>query len=177
MPDYAVTAIGRDRPGIVAAISRALLELDGNLEDSHMSILRGHFAVMLIVRVPEGTPEDELGARLGAVRDELELEALTFNPVDELAAPRPRPTHVLSVYGADRPGIVAGVTAALAQQGVNITDLETRLAGSAAAPIYAMLVELDLGDASPAEIERALEEVAGATEIEVTLRELDAEAL
>ena len=53
MPEFAVTAIGRDRPGIVAAISAALLELDGNIEDSQMSILRGHFAVMLIVKLPE----------------------------------------------------------------------------------------------------------------------------
>ncbi len=40
MSDYAVTAIGRDRSGIVAALSRALLELHGNIEDSQMSILR-----------------------------------------------------------------------------------------------------------------------------------------
>ena len=53
MPEFAVTAIGRDRPGIVAAISGALLELEGNIEDSQMSILRGHFAVMLIVKLPE----------------------------------------------------------------------------------------------------------------------------
>ena len=62
--DYAVTAIGRDRPGIVAAISAALLDLDCNLEDSHMSILRGHFAVMLIVRAPEGTAGEALSERL-----------------------------------------------------------------------------------------------------------------
>ena len=37
---FAVTAIGRDRPGIVAAISEALLELKGTIEDSQMSILR-----------------------------------------------------------------------------------------------------------------------------------------
>ena len=118
MPDYAVTAIGRDRPGIVAAISRALLELDGNLEDSQMSILRGHFAVMLIVSGAGGTaPRRELAARLGEVRDELGLEALTVEPVDELAEPRPAASHVLSVYGADQPGIVAGVTAALAGAG------------------------------------------------------------
>lgn len=111
MPDYAVTAIGRDRPGIVAAISRALLELEGNIEDSQMSILRGQFAVMLIVRVPDGASEDELSARLGAVRDELGLEALTFNPVSEPASARPLPSHVLSVYGADHPGIVAAISA------------------------------------------------------------------
>lgn len=177
VPDYAVTAIGRDRPGIVAAISRALLGLDGNLEDSHMSILRGHFAVMLIVRVPDGTDEGELSSRLGAVRDELGLEALTFNPVDEVADPRPAATHVLSVYGADRRGIVAGVTGALARLGVNIVDLETRLAGSREAPIYAMLVEVDLAGATPEEVERALAELPGASEIEASLRELESEAL
>ena len=175
MPDYAVTAIGRDRPGIVAALSAALLELECNLEDSHMSILRGHFTVMLIVRAPDGAEGEALASRLGAVREELELEVLTVEPVDELADPRPQPTHVLSVYGADRPGIVAGVTAALAGLGVNITDLSTRLAGAADSPIYAMLVEIDLGDAATADVERALGGLAG--EIEVSLRELEAEAL
>lgn len=177
MPDYAVTAIGRDRPGIVAAISGALHELGGNLEDSHMSILRGHFAVMLIVRVPGDAAEDELATSLGAVRDELGLEALTLERVDELADPRPQPTHVLSVYGADRQGIVAGVTAGLAGLGVNITDLSTRLAGAEESPIYAMLVEVDLGDVAPADAKRAVAAAAGPGELEVSLRELDAEAL
>ncbi len=175
--DYAVTAIGRDRPGIVAAISAALLELDCNLEDSHMSILRGHFTVMLIVRAAEATADGELAAKLAAVRDELGLEVLTVQPVDELADPRAQPTHVLSVYGPDRPGIVAGVTAALAGQGVNITDLSTRLAGSAESPIYSMLVEIDLGNATAADVERALDELAAPAEIEVALRELEAQAL
>ena len=111
------------------------------------------------------------------MRDELGLEALTVEPVDELADPRAQPTHILSVYGADRPGIVAAATAALAGLGVNITDLSTRLAGSADSPIYAMLVEVDLGGADPAEVERALEEADGLADVEVSLRELDAEAL
>jgi glycine cleavage system transcriptional repressor len=177
MPDYAVTAIGRDRPGIVAAISAALLDLECNLEDSHMSILRGHFTVMLIVRAPEGAGEERLASALARVREELGLEALTVQPVDELADPRPVPTHVLSVYGADRPGIVSGVASALAGLGVNITDLSTRLAGTAEAPLYAMLVEVDLGSAAPADVLRALRDATGSAGIEISLRELDAEAL
>jgi glycine cleavage system transcriptional repressor len=175
--DYAVTAIGRDRPGIVAAISRALLDLDGNLEDSQMSILRGHFAVMLIVRVPDSVEADELGTRLGGVRDELGLEALTFDVIDDVAAGAPRATHVLTVYGADHPGIVAGVTAVLAELGVNITDLETRVAGAADAPLYVMLMELALGQAKLGEVEDALRQAAAKAEVEVSLRELGAEAL
>ena len=177
MPDYAVTAIGRDRPGIVAAISSALLELDGNIEDSQMSILRGHFAVMLIVRLGAGASADELAASLGEVRDRLELEALTFEPVDELEHSRPTATHVVSVYGADHPGIVAGMTAVLASEGVNIIDLETRVAGSEESPIYAMLMEVALGDAPPERVQAALDTAAADAGVEISVRELDQEAL
>src|SRR5919106_867221 len=115
MAEFAVTAIGRDRPGIVASVSRALLDLDGNIEDSQMSILRGHFAVMLMVRVPDSVSEEALAEHLGPVRDELGLEAITFNPVDALEATMEPATHVLTVYGADHPGIVSGISHVLAE--------------------------------------------------------------
>lgn len=177
MPDFAVTAIGRDRPGIVAAISRSLLELEGNIEDSQMSILRGHFAVMLIVRVPDSVTTEQLGRALGRARDELGLEAITFNPLDEPTASTPRASHVLTVYGADHPGIVHSVSWALAEHGVNITDLETRLAGTEEHPLYVMLIELALGEASEEEIEAALREVGERERVEVSLRPLAGEAL
>jgi glycine cleavage system transcriptional repressor len=176
--EFAVTAIGRDRPGIVAAISRALFDLDGNIEDSQMSILRGHFAVMLIVQVPDSVDEETLSERLGGVRDQLGLEAITFNAVDELsAATVPAATHVLTVYGADHPGIVAAVSSQLADLGVNITDLETRLTGARNAPLYTMVMELALGEAAPAEVDAALQPVAAQAEVEVSLRELASDAL
>jgi glycine cleavage system transcriptional repressor len=177
VPEYAVTAIGRDRPGIVAGLSRTLLNLGGNIEDSQMSILRGHFAVMLIVRLPGSVPAQDLEADLGAVRHELGLEALTVSAVNEARSPAPRPSHVLSVYGADHPGIVASMSAVLAAHGVNVTDLETRLTGSPDAPLYVMLIEVALGDASVAEVERALTDAAAEAEVEVSLRKLEAEAL
>jgi glycine cleavage system transcriptional repressor len=177
VPEFAVTAIGRDRPGIVAAVSRALLELEGNIEDSQMSILRGHFAVMLIVAVPDAVDADELARRLGGVRDELGLEAITVEEIDQIDPEAPRPTHVLTVYGADHPGIVSAVAGTLASEGVNITDLETRLAGSEERPLYAMLLELALGDADPDHLLERLRDVGEKETVEVSLRELDAEAL
>ncbi|HEY8466931.1 MAG TPA: ACT domain-containing protein [Solirubrobacterales bacterium] len=177
MPELAVTAIGRDRPGIVAAISGALLELDGNIEDSQMSILGGHFSVMLLVHTPEGVTADQVGERLARVRDELGLEAVAVNEVDQLGHTARTATHVLSVYGADRLGIVHGVSQALAELGVNICDLETRVTGTEEAPVYVMLLEVALGQASPEEVESALRQVGGETGVEVNLRELDSEAL
>jgi glycine cleavage system transcriptional repressor len=177
MPEFAVTAIGRDRPGIVAAISAALLELDGNIEDSQMSILRGHFAVMLIVKLPEAVDADDLDARLQDVRRELELEAIAVNRVDDLGVGGTRPSHVITVYGADHPGIVHAVSAALAGRGVNITGLETRLAGAADSPLYAMIIEVGIEEGSAPDLEAALSEVADATEVELSMRPLAAEAL
>jgi glycine cleavage system transcriptional repressor len=177
MTEYAVTAIGRDRPGIVAGISAALLDVGGNIEDSQMSILRGHFAVMLIVDVPDSVDIDGLRTRLDRVREQLGLEAVAANPVDSAPSPPAAATHVLSVYGADHPGIVHGVTAALSRLGVNITDLETRLTGAKEAPIYVMLMELALGDVTSAAVESALAAVAEEAQVEASLRELGADAL
>src|SRR5688572_10850866 len=98
MAELAVTAIGADRPGIIARVTRVLLEHGGNLEDSTMTILRGHFAIMLLVRT-DADPvalESELAdatADLGLV--------VTVRPVGEGAQSAPA-THVLSVYGSDR---------------------------------------------------------------------------
>jgi len=174
---FAVSAIGRDRPGIVAAISRVLLELEGNVEDSQMSILRGHFAVMLIVALPEGVEGSELERRLQQVRDELGLEAVAVSPVEEMAGETTDPTHVLSVYGADHPGIVHAVSGALAERGISITGLETRVAGGSQAPIYVMLMEIAAGGADEAEVQRELEAIGEREGLDVSLRELTAEAL
>ena len=171
---YAVTR-DRARPsGIVAAISRVLLEVEGNIEDSQMSILRGHFAVMLIVSVP-AVGGDELEQRLERVRAELGLEAIAVNEVEELARGG-EPTHVLSVYGADHPGIVHAVSEALAERQVNITDLQTRLTGAGKSPVYVMIMEVAVaGDAE--ELRASLRKVGEESGLDVSLRELEAEAL
>jgi len=175
MKHYSVTAIGRDRPGIAAAISRVLLDLRGNIEDSQMSILRGHFAVMLIVAIPDEVGGEELARGLKQVRSDLELEAIAVNEVEELA-PGGEQTHVLTVYGSDHPGIVHAVTAALAERGANITDLQTRLTVSGQRPVYVMLMEIAVtGDVE--ELRAALQQVAEEAELDVTLRERDGDAL
>jgi glycine cleavage system transcriptional repressor len=176
VPEFAVTAIGRDRPGIVAAVSRALLELEGNIEDSQMSILRGHFAVMLIVSVPDQVSGEELAAQLGPVRDELGLEAITFNPIGDLELPIEPATHMLTVSGADHPGIVSAISSTLAELGVNITDLETRLSGLEHGPLYTMMMELALGDADPEAVETEVRNVAEREQVEVSLRALGPDA-
>ena len=68
----AVTVIGHDRPGIIADATSALAELGGNLEDSTMTILRGHFAMVLLVSTT--APLDEVEAELATLTGDGTLE-------------------------------------------------------------------------------------------------------
>jgi glycine cleavage system transcriptional repressor len=175
--EFAVTAVGRDRPGIVAAISGVLFELGGNVEDSRMSILRGHFAVMLIVELGDEAARARLESELGRVRDQLGLEAISVSEVETLSGVLDSgPSHVLTVYGSDRPGIVHRITSLLAERDVNVTDLSTLLAGGDE-PIYVMMIEIAIGDVAEEELRAALEAAAGELEVDVSLRPLEGEAL
>src|SRR3954465_34967 len=73
MAHYAVSAVGADRPGIVAAVTGAFLEHGCNLEDTSMTILRGHFAMMLVVAAPDGLERTALESALAGPASAFEL--------------------------------------------------------------------------------------------------------
>jgi len=170
-----VSVVGVDRPGIVAAVAKVLFEHGANIEDTSMSILRGHFAMTLVVAT-EGSAsgvEDALG---GVARD-LSLLVGVREIGDDVPTRPPAKPYVVSVYGADRPGIVARVTALLAEHGVNVTDLTTRLQGEPGAETYVMLIEADVPDGVEAALATALRETAAELGVEATLHASAADLL
>lgn len=180
MTHFALTAVGRDRPGIVAAVSEALLGHQVNIEDSQMTILRGHFTMMLVVAPPDGADLDRLSADLDGVRDRLGLEVLGLSRLADVdPAAEPEPTHIVTLYGADHPGIVHAATSVLAERGVDITDLTTKLVGEGPdPPIYALMMEIAPPEhADAAELESALQTVAGEQGVDLTVRQLEEDVL
>ena len=177
---FAVTVIGRDRPGIVAAISAVLLEHSGNIEDSQMTILRGRFTITLIVSTPDQVDAERLEADLERTGEKLDLDAATLKEVSDVDPKAEAPaSHVVSVYGVDHPGIVHAVTSALAGQGVNIIDLTTRLVGGREGePLYAMMMEVALPPTvSVEEIEQSLRTVRDEQGVDLTIRPLEQDVL
>ncbi len=176
MTHLAITAIGVDRPGIVAGLTEALRDAGGNLEDVSSTILRGHFAMMLIVNVPGGLSAADVERTLGEAAGALGVE-VTVRDVEAGAPERPDATHVLTAYGSDRPGIVAGMARLLADRGVNITDLSCRLVGEER-PVYAMTAEISLPEAAdPGELLRAVLDAAQDLGVDATLRPVEVETL
>lgn len=167
MNEFVVTAVGEDRPGIVAALTEALLGLGGNLADVRAALLRGSFATMLAVSVPDECDASRLEGALAPAATRLGL-GLHIAPAAPAAPAALRPRAVLSVYGADRPGIVHGVAAHLAGLGGNIIDLSARRVGDP--PVYVLGIELEVppGFDAPRLRER-LAAVAAEYGVELTL--------
>ena len=169
MTHFAVAAVGADRPGIVAAVTRAFVDHGCNLEDSSMTILRGQFAMMLVVEAPAAVGAAELEQALAAPAADLDL-VVTVRPAAEPGDEALETGRwTVSVHGADHPGIVHGVASLLAERSVNIVDLSTRVVGGPDRALYTMILEVVLpAGAHPAELERDLEDKAA--ELGVTCR-------
>lgn len=172
-----VTAFGHDRTGIVAAIAEGLYRLGCNIEDSCMTRLRGAFTMMLVVRLPNGLDAEQLGNQLAPFAAPLGLTLLCRPLPDQTAVRQPAqdlPTFMLSVYGADHPGIVAQVAQTVAEQGGNISDMNTRVIGTSDLPVYVMVLEIQFTRTEQAEpLRQALEHLKPRLGVDLTLRPLE----
>jgi len=178
MPHFALlTAFGQDRPGIVAALTDGLYRLGCNIEDTCMTRLRGEFTMMIMVRLPDTLAADSLSTHLAPSISALDLTILCKALPDRAAerlSEEDVPMFMLSVYGADHLGIVAQVARVVADHGGNITDVNTRVVGSAERPVYIMILEIQLTPgSSPDALKEALEQLKPSLGVDVTFRPLD----
>jgi glycine cleavage system transcriptional repressor len=183
----AVSALGRDRPGIVEGVTGVLLQHGLNLADSQMGILSGRFSMTLLVEGGGGgaVDADALRRDLQAVAEALDLDAIFATPVAEAgapagAAPATGPALMVSVYGADHPGIVHAVARELSERAVNIVGLETRQTAGldTGPPLYAMFLEVVLpGGMREAELADALRRIGAQQHVEISVRVLEEDVL
>ncbi len=165
MRELAITAVGTDRPGIVAGLTEALLPIGANLQDCRAALLRGSFAIVMAVEVPDDIDRDAAAAALAPAAGRLGLE-VWVGDATAAATESHAERCVVSVYGADHPGIVHAVSHALAALEVNIVDLSSRVVGDP--PVYVLGIEAELPDGmDAAQVESALRPVTDAQRVEL----------
>jgi glycine cleavage system regulatory protein len=121
MATFTLTCIGDDRPGLVSALSGPINAHGGSWERSQMARLGGKFAGVLLVEVADENA-DALVADLTALQD-VGLH-VTLERTDQ-PPEHPSVRLGLDLFGADHPGIVAEISAALAAQHIGIEELTT----------------------------------------------------
>lgn len=132
MEKIVISVVGQDRPGLVAALSRTLFELDCNIENVSQSILQSVFGAIFIVAAPDGLTVESLQASLARTASPLALEvSVTGCPNDDTgdALPEAGDPFVITTTGPDQKGLVAATTAVMAAHGINITNLKAVFKG------------------------------------------------
>lgn len=117
-----IALVGRDRPGLVNAVSETVTAGGGNWLDTRMANLAGQFAGIVLVSVP-----DEKASALVASLHKLETGDLRLivQPAGEQPKSPFSETISLELVGHDRPGIVRDLSRALAGLQVSIVEFES----------------------------------------------------
>lgn len=146
MTEYILSVAARDRSGIVAELSSALLELGANVLSATQTVLDDYFAMMILCSIePPLTPEDihhKLSERIGS---DVNIFVTERQPVS--AEPTDTETFVITLIGPDRPGILHELASYLASKQINIDDLYCRTTEGEFVVICQVSVpsELDVG--------------------------------
>jgi glycine cleavage system regulatory protein len=163
-----LTVIGRDRPGLVSALSDKAAACGANWLESRMARLAGQFAGIVHVQVAD----EQVEALVAAMRG-LDAAGLRVD-VTPAASPGPAAGRVLALelVGQDKPGIVRDVSRALAERGVGIEEFESEVASGAMSgeALFRARARLRVPDSVSAdELRRAMEALANELMVDLEL--------
>jgi len=167
---YVISAVGRDRPGLVNSVSRVLADLNINIVDIEARSVRGHFTMFLVVDLSFSTHTyEDMRRAIDPVREHFGL-GLRMEPYEAGRRKVRKRLMLFTLMGKDRPGIVAAVSGILVEKSINIESVKMIARGE----YIAMEIIIDIADAAdPAAIRKAMYTFADDTKFDISLRPYD----
>lgn len=168
-----IAVSGRDRPGILAALSRTLLDHGCNIENVSQTILQSVFGALLIVSVPDHLDEASLTTKLQDALVEMDLDIFVKRYESVSSAPEPQAGHsfVITTVGPDRPGLVEAISGVLAKYDINVTNLKALFKGGKDPRNNVMIFEVDIPDSAYLpEVRRELKSAAGKLDLDINIQ-------
>jgi len=141
---FVFSALGKDRPGIVNQLSKAILDCGCNIEDSRMTVLGGEFALILMVSGHWGAIT-RLERQVPVLEKRLELTILARHTEPRTAVQDMVP-YTVDVVSMDHPGIVHEIADFFASRDINIEELSTWTypAAHTGAPMFSLSMTVSL---------------------------------
>lgn len=167
---FVVTAIGKDRPGLVHSITNALAQLGINIVDIDARAIRGLFTVFLVVDIaPAGCSYEQMMEAIDSCADNFDL-GVRVEPYEAGRRKVDKHMMLLTVMGADRPGIVAETTKKLSASGFNIEAIRMIARGE----YIAMEIVVDASEVENIKrFRKKLIKFMARTGLDISLREHD----
>jgi len=117
-----LSAIGLDCPGLVSKITNTIYDMNGNIIDVEENCRKGLFSIFLIVDF-SASPRTmkEITAALDRISAETGLKViLGIYDESELSYLTEKESHVVTILGEDKPGIIAKISTFFHQYHINI---------------------------------------------------------
>lgn len=167
---YVISAVGRDRPGLVHSVTQILADLRINIVDVEARSVRGHFTMFLVVDL--ATSEANYGDLLVAlepIRSNFNM-GLRVEPYVEGRRKADKRMMIFTLMGRDRPGIVASVSGLFSENSINIETIKMIARGE----YIATEVTIDTSDVKDLQaMRRMLYRFSDESGLDVSLRDYD----
>ncbi|MFP4476966.1 MAG: glycine cleavage system protein R [Desulfatibacillaceae bacterium] len=152
MQKIVVSVLGRDRPGVVALVSRVLFDQGANIEDVSQTILQAWFSGTFIATMSNGDDTGDLARRVSEnlAPEGLHVSLFPLMGGAPVLAEQESEPFVVTTMGSDKKGLVAGISEVMASFGVNIASLRAVFRGGESPADNVMIYEVDV----PAGVDR-----------------------
>ena len=165
---YALSFVNTDSKGIVADTTKVLFDNGFNLADSSSTLLQGVFSMIFIVTNDKDYKEQEIKDVFKNVRSHMEV--FKFDKKPEI---KEGSHYSISVYGADKAGIVHTITEKIAENNLNIIDLQTKITGGSQ-KVYIMMLEVVSSNESNENIwKEALKKTAKEINTQINIKKIE----
>ncbi|BBO80330.1 glycine cleavage system protein R [Desulfosarcina ovata] len=173
MQKMIISVLGKDRPGIIAAVTRILFELDCNIENVSQTILQNEFSGIFIVSVSDALTDADLHRQLdqGLSPMSLHVYEKRITDTDDTVTSVNSEPFVVTTKGPDRKGLVAAITGVLAAHQVNVSNLQAVFKGGDDPNANIMIYEVDIpADADQQVLRQQLHEKANALDLDISIQ-------
>jgi glycine cleavage system transcriptional repressor len=172
-----LSAIEKDRPGLVAELSGFVARRRCNVEDSRVIVLGGHAVIMFLISGdPAGIALVE--HELDALERDTGLRAVVRrieHAPEFSSALQPAPSYLITASAMDHEGIIHAIADVVRANGGNIVEMETTTesAPMSGSPLFALRMVITVAEryGSVAKLRGELENLARGEAIDVEWEE------
>lgn len=168
-----ITALGKDRSGIVNDLTQAILSCECNIEDSSMMVLGGEFSMMLLV-TGNWNAIARLEETLPGLQEKLDL-TLHYKRTENRQYGRNLLPYAVDVISIDHPGIVHHLANFFSSRKINIEELTTSSYSAAhtGTPMFSAHLEVGIpADSSIAELRDTFMEFCDSMNLDAVIEPL-----
>jgi len=167
---YVISAVGRDRPGLVHSVTQILADLHINIVDIEARSVRGHFTMFLVVDLATSKSNyGDLLVALEPIRSNFNM-GLRVEPYVEGRRKADKRMMIFTLMGRDRPGIVASISGLFSENSINIETIKMIARGE----YIATEVTIDTSDVKDLRaMRRMMYRFSDESGLDVSLRDYD----